>query len=224
MLEPRRLAARAAAHRMSAELGESVGGTVGYRVRGDSRVSARTRIEVVTEGVLTRIIQDAPSLEGISLLIFDEDHERNLVADLGLALALQTAELVRPDLRILVMSATLDGAAVSALLGDAPIISSAGRVFPVETRWIPRRDNQAIEGAVTAVIDRALRDDDGDILVFLPGAAEIRRVASQLAERTLPPRTTVFQLMGSMPLEEQDRAIAPSPAGTRKVVLSTSVA
>jgi ATP-dependent helicase HrpB len=224
MLEPRRLAARAAAHRMSAELGESVGGTVGYRVRGDSRVSARTRIEVVTEGVLTRIIQDDPSLEGIGLLIFDEFHERNLVADLGLALALQTAEVLRPDLRILVMSATLDGAAVSSLLGDAPIVSSVGRVFPVETRWVPRRDNQRIEGAVTAVIDRALRDDDGDILVFLPGAAEIRRVASQLAERTLPPRTMVFQLMGSMPLDEQDRAIAPSPAGTRKVVLSTSVA
>jgi ATP-dependent helicase HrpB len=224
MLEPRRLAARAAAHRMSAELGESVGGTVGYRVRGDSRVSARTRIEVVTEGVLTRIIQDDPSLEGIGLLIFDEFHERNLVADLGLALALQSAELVRPDLRILVMSATLDGAAVSSLLGDAPIITSEGRAFPVETRWVSRRDNQRIEGAVTAVIDRALRDDEGDILVFLPGAAEIRRVASQLAQRALPPRTTVFQLMGAMPLEEQDRAIAPSPSGTRKVVLSTSVA
>jgi ATP-dependent helicase HrpB len=224
MLEPRRLAARAAAHRMSAELGESAGGTIGYRVRGDSRVSARTRIEVVTEGVLTRIIQDDPSLEGIGLLIFDEFHERNLVADLGLALSLQSAELLRPDLRILVMSATLDGAAVASLLGDAPIITSEGRVFPVETRWVPRRDNQRIEGAVTAVIDRALRDDEGDILVFLPGVAEIRRVASQLAERTFPPRTTVFQLMGSMPLEEQDRAIAPSPVGTRKVVLSTSVA
>lgn len=224
MLEPRRLAARAAAHRMSAELGESVGGTVGYRVRGDSRVSARTRIEVVTEGVLTRIIQDDPSLDGIGLLIFDEFHERNLVADLGLALALQSAELLRPDLRILVMSATLDGAAIAALLGDAPVITSDGRVFPVETRWVPRREGQRIEGAVTAVIDRALGETEGDILVFLPGAAEIRRVASQLAERALPPQTTVFQLMGSMPLEKQDAAIAPSPAGTRKVVLSTSVA
>lgn len=224
MLEPRRLAARAAAHRMSAELGEKAGGTVGYRVRGDSRVSARTRIEVVTEGVLTRIIQDDPSLDGIGLLIFDEFHERNLVADLGLALALQSAELLRPDLRLLVMSATLDGAAVSAVLGDAPVVTSEGRVFPVETRWVPRREGQRIDGAAAAVIDRALRDDDGDMLVFLPGAAEIRRVASLLGERSVPPNTTVYQLMGSMPLDEQDRAIAPSPAGNRKVVLSTSVA
>jgi ATP-dependent helicase HrpB len=224
MLEPRRLAARAAARWMATTLGESVGESVGYRVRGDSRVGRRTRVEVVTEGVLTRLIQDDPALEGIALVIFDEFHERNLVADLGLALALQSADLLRPDLRILVMSATLDGAAVAALLGDAPIVTSAGRSHPVETRWVPKRADVRIEGAVASVVERALVAHEGDVLVFLPGAAEIRRVESLLGERQLGAGTRVYALHGSLPLEEQDRAIAPSPAGSRKVVLATSVA
>ncbi|MBI3567609.1 MAG: ATP-dependent helicase HrpB, partial [Gemmatimonadetes bacterium] len=224
MLEPRRLAARAAARRMASTLGESAGATVGYRVRGDSRVSARTRVEVVTEGVLTRLIQDDPSLEGIGLVIFDEFHERNLVADLGLALTLQSAELLRPELRILVMSATLDGAGVSRLLGGAPIVSSEGRAFPVETRWVPRRAGVWIEPAVAGVVERALAAHEGDVLVFLPGAAEIRRTAQALNERALPANTTVFALHGTLPLEEQDRAIAPSAPGMRKVVLATAVA
>ena len=224
MLEPRRLAARAAARFMAASLGEEVGGTVGYRVRGDSRVSRRTRIEVVTEGVLTRLIQDDPSLEGIGLVVFDEFHERNLVADLGLALALQSAELLRPDLRLLAMSATLDGEAVARLLGGAPMITSQGRAYPVETVYVPRRADVWIEPTIATVVERALADHEGDVLVFLPGAAEIRRTASALAGRDLPPRTSIYTLHGTLPLEEQDRAIAPSPPGCRKVVLATSVA
>lgn len=224
MLEPRRLATRAAAHHMAGLLGERTGQTVGYRVRGDSRVSRSTRVEVVTEGVLTRVIQDDPSLEGIAALIFDEFHERNLVADLGLALAIQSAELLRPELRLLVMSATLDGERVARLLGGAPVVTSAGRAFGVETRWVPRREGQRVEGAVAATVEQAMREHEGDVLVFLPGAAEIRRTASILSGRLLGPRTTIYSLHGSLPTEEQDRAIAPSPPGTRKVVLSTSVA
>lgn len=224
MLEPRRLATRAAARRMAATLGEPVGGTSGYRVRGDSKVGPRTRVEVVTEGVLTRLIQDDPALDGIGLVIFDEFHERNLVADLGLALVLQSSDLVRPDLRLLVMSATLDGQAVSGLLGGAPIIASEGRAHPVETRWVARRPDVRIEPVVAGVVERAMAAHDGDVLVFLPGAAEIRRTVQALAGRRLPPRTTVYALHGTMPLDEQDRAIAPSPPGTRKVVLATSVA
>ena len=224
MLEPRRLAARAAARYMAGALGESVGETVGYRVRGDSRVGSDTRIEVVTEGVLTRIIQDDPSLDGIAALLFDEFHERSLVADLGLALALQTAELLRPDLRILVMSATLDGAAIAALLGGAPIVTSVGRAFPVETIYIPRRDGVRVEGAVASAIERALTAHEGDVLAFLPGAAELRRTAALLADRALPAGTFICALSGAMPLPEQDRAIAPSASGERKVVLATAVA
>lgn len=224
MLEPRRLATRAAARHMAGLLGERVGQTVGYRVRGDSRVSRATRVEVVTEGVLTRVIQDDPSLEGIAALVFDEFHERSLVADLGLALAIQSAELLRPDLRLLVMSATLDGAGVARLLGGAPVVTSAGRAFEVETRWVARRDGQRIEGAVAATVEAAMREHEGDVLVFLPGAAEIRRTGSILSGRPLGSRTTVYALHGSLPADEQDRAIAPSPPGTRKVVLSTSVA
>lgn len=224
MLEPRRLAARAAARFMAGALGQTVGETVGYRVRGDSRIGPRTRIEVVTEGVLTRILQDDPSLDGIAGLVFDEFHERNLVADLGLALALQSAELLRPDLRIVVMSATLDGAAIATLLGGAPIITSVGRAFPVETIYVPRRDGVRIEGAVASAIERALATHAGDVLAFLPGAAELRRTAALLADRALPRGTFVCTLSGAMPLPEQDRAIAPSASGERKVVLATAVA
>ena len=224
MLEPRRLAARAAARFMASTLGESVGETVGYRVRGDSRIGPRTRIEVVTEGVLTRIIQDDPSLEGIAALLFDEFHERSLVADLGLALTLQSAELLRPDLRIVVMSATIDGASIAALLGGVPIITSVGHAFPVETIYVPRRDGVRLEGAMASMIERALDAHEGDILAFLPGAAELRRTAARLADRALPRGTFVYTLSGAMPLPEQDRAIAPSVPGERKVVLATAVA
>ena len=224
MLEPRRLAARAAARFMARTLGEAVGETVGYRVRGDSRVGPNTRIEVVTEGVLTRIIQDDPSLDGIAALVFDEFHERSLVADLGLALTLQSAELLRPDLRIVVMSATIDGATVADLLGGAPIITSVGRAFPVETIYVPRRDGVRLEGAMAAMIARALDAHEGDVLAFLPGAAELRRTAALLVDRALPRGTFVTTLSGAMPLPEQDRAIAPSAPGERKVVLATAVA
>ncbi len=224
MLEPRRLATRAAARRMASQLGESVGETVGYRVRGDSKVGPRTRIEVVTEGVLTRLVLDDPTLEGIGAVLFDEFHERNLVADTGLALTLQAADLMRPDLRLLVMSATLDGAAIAGLLGGAPMVTAHGRAFPVETRYVARRDDQRLDGAMAAVIGRALASHEGDVLAFLPGMAEIRRTASALGGAVLPAGTVVHQLHGSLPVAEQDRAIAPSEAGTRKVVLATSVA
>ena len=224
MLEPRRLAARAAAAYMARLLDERVGETVGHRVRLDTRVGPRTRIEVVTEGVLTRMLQDDPALEDVGLVIFDEFHERSLHADLGLALVLQTRELLREELGVLVMSATLDGAAVAALLGDAPVITSEGRAFPVETRWVARRAGQWIEAQVAGTIREALAREEGDVLVFLPGAAEIRRVQAMLEEPAPGPAVRVFALHGTMPLEQQDQAIAPSPPGWRKVVLATSIA
>lgn len=236
MLEPRRLAARSAARRMASLLGEAVGETVGYRVRLDTRVGPRTRIEVVTEGVLTRLLQSDPALEGVGLVIFDEFHERSLHADLGLALALQSRSLLREELRILVMSATLDGGAVAALLGSgagapgdaaeraAPIVTSHGREHPVETRYLKRRLDGPIEPAVVRTILAALEEEEGDILVFLPGAAEIRRVEARLAEAGPGPGTGVFPLHGNLPQEAQDRAIEPSRPGRRKVVLATSIA
>lgn len=224
MLEPRRLAARAAAAFMARLLQEQVGETVGYRVRLDTRVSDATRIEVVTEGVLTRMLQTDPALEGIGAVIFDEFHERSLHADLGLALTLQARALLREDLRVLVMSATLDAAPVAALLGDAPVLTSAGRTFPVDVHYRTTPLDGRIEPAVTRTVVRALAETDGDILVFLPGAAEIRRVEHALAEESLPRGTTVHALHGRMPAAAQDAAIAPSPAGTRKVVLATSIA
>jgi ATP-dependent helicase HrpB len=228
MLEPRRLAARAAARRMAFLLGERVGDMVGYRMRMETVVSARTRIEVVTEGVLGRMLQRDAALEGVGVVIFDEFHERSLQADLGLALTLQTQALLRPELRVLVMSATLDGAAIASLLGGdaspAPIVTSEGRAHPVETRWLDRPPERLEPAAVSKVLD-ALASESGDILVFLPGAAEIRRVESALIERLGErPNVRVHPLHGSLPQPAQDAAIALAPAGTRKVVLATSIA
>ena len=224
MLEPRRLAARAAAAYMARLLGEPVGETVGYRVRLDTRVGPKTRIEVVTEGILGRMLQDDPALEGTGLVIFDEFHERSIHADLGLALVLQTRSVLRDDLGILIMSATLDGGPVAALLGDAPIVTSQGREFPIETRYIPRKPEQRIEAQVAATVRSVVAREDGDVLVFLPGAGEIRRVASLLGDSALPPDVRVVPLHGTMPLDQQDVAIAASPRGRRKVVLATSLA
>jgi ATP-dependent helicase HrpB len=222
MLEPRRLAARAAATFMARQLGEDVGRTVGYRIRFDTRVSSATRIEVVTEGVLTRMLHTDAALEQYGVVIFDEFHERSLHADLGLALTLQSRALLRPDLRIIAMSATLEGEAVATLL-DAPVITSTGRSFNVETIYVPRAKDTWIEPAVARVVQHALEQDDGDVLVFLPGAPEIHRTREILAPM-IEARTYVAPLFGSLTQTEQDRAIAPSPPGTRKVVLATSIA
>ena len=224
MLEPRRLAARAAAERMARTLGEKVGETVGFRVRLQSRVSARTRIEVVTEGVFTRMILDDPGLTGVACVIFDEFHERSLDADLGLALARDSQGLVRDDLRILVMSATLDGAAVSRLLDDAPVIESVGRMFPVDTRYLGRDPRQRIEDGVVRAVERALAEEEGGVLAFLPGQGEIRRAAEALAERVRRPDVEIAPLYGALDPAAQDRAIAPTPPGKRKVVLATAIA
>jgi ATP-dependent helicase HrpB len=224
MLEPRRLAARAAAQHMARLLGQRIGETVGYRVRMDSHVGPNTRVEVVTEGVLTRMLANDPTLEDIGLVIFDEFHERSVHADVGLALTLHSRAVIREDLRVLVMSATLDGAAVAHLLGDAAVISSEGRTFPVETRYSPARSASALEAALLATIERALQTHEGDVLAFLPGAREIRRTAEALRSKALPAGTYVVPLYGTMPLEEQDRAIQPSVHGERKVVLATTIA
>ena len=224
MLEPRRLAARAAAHRMAQLLGERVGESVGYRVRRDTRVGPRTRIEVVTEGVLTRMLNDDPTLDGVGVVIFDEFHERSVHADLGLALARHSQRLVRGDLRILVMSATLDGAPVAHLLGGAPVVTSEGRLFPVAVRWLPRRAGEWLEPAVVRAVRLALREGEGDLLVFLPGQGEIHRTAALLAEPPLDAGADLHLLFGNLPFDQQDRAIAPAPAGRRKVVLSTAIA
>ncbi|MEO3432777.1 ATP-dependent helicase HrpB [Inquilinus sp. CAU 1745] len=221
MLEPRRVAARAAARRMAETLGQPVGKTVGYRVRMDSRVGPETRIEVVTEGILTRMLQDDPALESCAALLFDEFHERSLNADLGLALALDSRGALRPDLRILVMSATLEGAPVARLLGDAPIVTSEGRAFPVETRWLDRPPAGRIEGAAADAIRLALREEEGDILAFLPGGREIRRTASLLNDVG---GATVTPLYGDLPAEAQDRALRPLSDGRRKIVLATAIA
>ncbi|NUQ91646.1 MAG: ATP-dependent helicase HrpB, partial [Gemmatimonadaceae bacterium] len=223
MLEPRRVAARAAARRMATTIGEEVGGIVGFRVRADTRVGPRTRIEVVTEGVLTRMLQDDPTLEDVGLLVFDEYHERSVHADLGLALALHSRALLREDLRILVMSATIDGAAVAALLDDAPVIRSEGRAYPVETRYLARATDDRADASVARAVRGALARDEGDVLAFLPGAGEIRRAASMLDEGTLG-NVDVVTLYGALSGAEQDRALAPAPRGRRKVVLATSIA
>lgn len=221
VLEPRRLAARAAARRMAAMLGEAPGETVGYRVRMESRISAKTRIEVVTEGVFTRMILDDPGLEGIGAVLFDEFHERSLDADLGLALAVDAQGLLRPDLRLVVMSATLDGAAISARL-EAPVIESRGRAFPIETRYLGRPDR--LEEGVVGAIRKALAQEMGSILVFLLGQGEIRRVEALLAEQVRDPAVIVAPLYGALDFKAQDLAISPAPAGRRKIVLATAIA
>jgi ATP-dependent helicase HrpB len=223
VLEPRRLAARAAASRMAATLGEAVGERVGFRVRMQSKVSARTRIEVVTEGVFTRMILDDPGLEGVAAVLFDEFHERSLDADLGLALARDAQGVLREDLRLLVMSATLDGARVAALLGDAPVVESRGRAFPVDTHYLGRDPAERLEAQAARAVRKALAEDSGGVLVFLPGQGEIRRTESLLADR-LPANVDLAPLYGALTPAEQDRAIAPAPPGRRKVVLATSIA
>ncbi|MFD2182949.1 ATP-dependent helicase HrpB [Rhodoplanes azumiensis] len=224
VLEPRRLAARAAAARMAATLGENVGDTVGYRVRFGSKISGRTRIEVVTEGVFTRMILDDPTLDGVAAVLFDEFHERSLDADLGLALARDAQEGLREDLKLLVMSATIDGARIAKSLGDAPVVESRGRAFPVETRHLPRDPGRHLEPQVAEAVLRALRAEPGSILVFLPGAAEIRRTETLLGEKITDPAVDVVPLFGALDADVQDRAVAPAPAGRRKIVLATSIA
>ncbi|NNE73817.1 MAG: ATP-dependent helicase HrpB [Acidimicrobiales bacterium] len=223
LLEPRRVAARAAAARLAEGVGDAVGRTVGFRVRHDTKVSARTRIEVVTEGVLTRMLQSDPGLESVGVVIFDEFHERSLHADVGLALTLEAAEALRPDLRVVVMSATLDGRAVAAALGGATVVRSDGRQHPVQTVYRPRPGGTDIETDTTATVELALPDADGDLLVFLPGAGWIRRTGDLLA-RHLPSSAVVTPLYGLLSPEEQDRALLPDPEGRRKIILSTDIA
>jgi ATP-dependent helicase HrpB len=220
MLEPRRIAARAAAKRMAETLGENVGQTVGYRIRGDAKTGPETRIEVVTEGILTRMIQSDPGLEGIGALIFDEFHERSLNADLGLALALECRAALRPDLRLLVMSATLDADPVAALMG-APLLTSEGRSFPVETRWLdqPRGGDARFDADMTALIRQATGETNGSLLAFLPGEGEIRRVMAQLGTVD---GLDILPLYGALPFAEQQKALKPGP--NRRLVLATAIA
>ncbi|MGY8639080.1 ATP-dependent helicase HrpB [Bradyrhizobium sp. 14AA] len=224
VLEPRRIAARASADRMAKSLGERAGETVGYRVRFGSKISRATRIEVVTEGIFTRQILDDPELSGIAAILFDEFHERSLDADMGLALARDAQTGLREDLRILVMSATLDGARVARLLGEAPVVESEGRAFPVETRYLGRKADAPIERQMADAIASALRADSGSVLAFLPGAAEIRRTQNFLTERVQDASIEIVPLFGALDAAVQDRAIAPAPKGSRKVVLATSIA
>ncbi len=235
MLEPRRLAARAVAQRMSWTLREDIGRTVGYRMRMDTRVSSQTRIEVVTEGVLSRLLHADPALEGVGAVLFDEFHERSLQADLGLALVLDARSHLSPELKVLVMSATLDGAAVARMLDDAPIITAAGKLFPVTTRYVGRsapvlpaaagpgtRDDPA--QLIASTVMRALREETGDLLVFLPGAREIRRVQGLLEAAHAGPDVRVLPLFGELSADEQETALAPAGPGMRKVVLATNIA
>ena len=222
MLEPRRIAARAAAHRMAELLGEQPGGAVGYRVRHESRVGPATRIEVLTEALLTRRLQHDPELKGVGLVIFDEYHERSLDADLALALALECQGALSPDLRLLVMSATLDGDRVARLLGGAPAIRSQGRLFPIETIYAPASETRDTGAAVAGVIRRALRETEGGILAFLPGEGEIRSAQRHLDG--LSPDHVVVPLYGSLAFEAQKAAITPPPPGVRRIVLATSIA
>jgi ATP-dependent helicase HrpB len=224
VLEPRRIAARAAAERMAHTLSEAVGERVGLRARMVSKSGPRTRIEVVTEGVFTRIILDDPELAGVGAVLFDEFHERSLDADLGLALALDCQRGLREDLRILPMSATLDGARVARLLGDAPVIASEGRAFPVDTRYLGRDAAARIEDQMAAAVTRALREERGSVLAFLPGQGEIRRVEERLRERISDPSIVLAPLYGAMDMKAQDLALEPAPSGLRKVVLATSIA
>lgn len=228
MLEPRRVAARSAATYIASLMGEEPGNRVGYRMRGETCSSSRAEIEVVTEGVLTRMIQTDPDLPGIGCIIFDEFHERSLQADLGLALALEVRSALRPDLALVVMSATLDAGPVAALMGGAPLVTSEGRSFPVETRWLdrpwrgPNDRRTRLETAMAGAIRAALADHEGSLLAFLPGAGEIRRCQALLAD--LPGDCTVLPLYGALPFKDQMRALRPAPRGRRHVVLATSIA
>jgi ATP-dependent helicase HrpB len=224
ILEPRRLAARGAAERMAQSLGEAVGDTVGLRVRLGSRIGPRTRIEVVTEGVFARMILDDPTLEGVAAVLFDEFHERSLDADLGLALALDAQGGLREDLRILVMSATLDGARISRLMGDCPVVESQGRAFPVETRYVPRDPRRRLDDAMAQAIHRAVLADHGSVLAFLPGQAEIRRTAQLLEAAINDPAISICPLYGAMEPQAQRDAVQPPLPGQRKIVLATSIA
>lgn len=228
MLEPRRLAARAAAKRMAELIGERVGETIGYRVRLDSAISAKTQVEVVTAGVFIRQIQDDPSLDGFGAVLFDEFHERSLDVDLGLALCLDARQALRGDLRILAMSATLDGAPIARLLepalpGGAPILTSEGRRFPIDTRYLPRDPTGRLDETVSAAVRRALDEEHGDLLVFLPGVGDIRRVQNRL-EESVATDIEIVALYSDLPLDRQDAAIRPSATGRRKIILATSIA
>lgn len=224
VLEPRRLAARAAAARMAVTLGEDVGGTVGYRVRFGSKISGRTRVEVVTEGVFTRMLLDDPALEGVAAVLFDEFHERSLDADLGLALARDVQQGLREDLKLLVMSATIDGARIASSLGNAPVVESAGRAFPVETCYLGRDATRPVTAQAADAVMKALAAESGSLLVFLPGAAEIRRLERQLGDLVKDDTIDIVALYGALDTQAQDRAIAPAPRGRRKVVLATAIA
>lgn len=224
MLEPRRLAARAAARHMADLLGEKTGETVGYRIRMDRCISAKTRIEVITEGILTRMLQGDPGLEEAGIVIFDEFHERSMHADLGLALCLEAQSILRENLRILVMSATLDVEPLSSLLGGAPVVTSEASAFPVSTYYIPRPLTGRLEPAVAKKIKEAISEREGDILVFLPGAGEIRRVEAELSHIGMQQEAVITRLYGGMSQEEQELAILPHPEGKRKIVLATSIA
>ena len=224
VLEPRRIAARAASERLAHSLSEAVGERIGLRARLVSKSGPKTRIEVITEGVFTRMILDDPELSGVGAVLFDEFHERSLDADLGLALALDCQRGLRDDLRILPMSATLDGARVAHLLGDAPLITSEGRAFPVDTRYLGRDANARIEDQMADAATRALREESGSILAFLPGQSEIRRVEERLAARISDPSIVLAPLYGAMDMKAQDLALEPAPTGLRKVVLATSIA
>ena len=224
VLEPRRLAARMAARRMADLLGEAVGETVGYRVRLDSKVGPGTRLELNTDGVFLRRLQRDPELRGISAVLFDECHERGLESDIALALCLEAQAALRPDLKLIAMSATLDAAPFATLMGHCPIVTGEGQSFPVETRWRPLGPQARLDAAVADTVRLALEETAGDMLVFLPGVAEIRRVETLLNEVRLPAGVAVYPLYGDLPGDQQDSALQPSPAGRRKIVLSTSIA
>ncbi len=224
MLEPRRLATQRSAVYMASQINENVGETIGYTMRGDRKVGRNTKIEVVTEGILTRMLQDTPDLPNVGIIIFDEFHERSIHADLGLAFALDVQKHLRPDLRILVMSATLDGVAISALLGGSPVIESEGKIFPVLTHYLNQKSELFIEQQVTSIIVRALKDSEGDILVFLPGQREIRRTETILLEKYKLDDVIVHTLFGEASPKHQQAALSQAPDGKRKVILSTSIA
>lgn len=222
MLEPRRLAARSVAFRMADLLNEEVGATVGYRVRFENAISKSTRLEVVTEGILTRMLQHDNALEEVGLVIFDEFHERSLHADLALALCLQSQSFLRPDLRLLIMSATLDAEKISSKLGNAAVITSEGKQFPVAIKYLAIEKNEPLTNEVARAVKKALREETGDILVFLPGAGEINRVFDLLTQELSD--VELYPLYGDLPFKKQQEAILPHPSGKRKVVLATSIA